>query len=127
MDLPISAERPETLTQAYHAGILISMIENYLPNETIPPISICLVNFYALREVLGERIWLKLKTSARFAKRVQLYEKLTYQPLLPKAMIGTHRDFFLGYARSYEKSKLKKVVDRRRQTDSSVILHHLDR
>jgi hypothetical protein len=125
MDIPISAKRPETLTQAYHAGVLVSMVENYLPNENIPSIVTCLVHFHALREVLGDRLWQKLKTKPRFAPRVRVYESLTYQPMLPKSMIGGSRDFFLGYVRSYENSTLKSKTDKERQKDVQRILDYL--
>lgn len=113
--MAVSVSKPETLTQAYHAGVLIAMIENYLPKEDIPPVIMCVAQFYALRTLLGERLWQKLKASSRFAPRVRLYESTAYQPTMPKAFIGTYRDFFLGYVKSYEKSSLKRKVDKARQ------------
>jgi hypothetical protein len=120
----ISAERPETLTQAYHAGILIAQIENYLPREEIPGVATCMVHFQALRELLGERLWQKVKTRHMIAPRVRVYEAFTYQMHLPREMIGNSRDFCLGYAHSYKNSRLKMKTDKLRKEKASEIISH---
>jgi hypothetical protein len=104
--ITLSSSHPETFTQSYHAGQLCSMVENFLPNEEMPPLINCMFHFMALREMFGERLWQKLKSSAKFRSRVAIYEKLTYQPGLPKSMIGGNREFMLGYAYNHRRTKL---------------------
>lgn len=110
----LSSERPETYTQAYHAGVLVSMVENFLPDESIPSLPECMVNFHALRELFGDRLWQKLSTRSKFKSRIIVYEKLTYQSFLPRAIIGGSREFCLGYAYHHKKTKLKKQLDLKR-------------
>lgn len=121
----LSFIRPETLTQAYHAGVIVSQIENYLPKENIPPLGVCLAKFQALRELLGERLWQKLKSRKQFTARIRIYEALTYQPYLPREMIGTSKEFCLGYVTSYKHSSRKRKQDRLVEIKSHTILNHL--
>lgn len=121
----LSVKRPETLTQAYHAGVIVARIENYLPLEDIPSLIECMVHFHSLRELLGERLWQKLKARKAFANRIKVYEALTYQPTLPREMIGTYKEFCLGYVRSYENSKLKITSDRDKLEASKQIAKYL--
>lgn len=107
--------RPESVTQAYHAGMLVSKVENFLPKEDIPPVGVCAANFHALRELFGERLWQKLKARLQFRQRLLVYEALTYQPGLPKELIGTNREFWVGYLTSYNMTKRKKAVDARQR------------
>lgn len=122
----IFPHRPETLTQAYHAGIIVSMLENTYPNEKLPNLAECMVHFHSLRELLGERLWQKIKARSKFRERVLLYEKLTYEPFLPRSIIGGSREFCLGYAFSHKKSKLKRHYDVKRTQDLETILNYIN-
>lgn len=117
-------KKPHTLTQAYHAGVLISQIENYL-TEDIPPIGVCLANFHSLRELLGDRLWQKIKSRAKLVERVKIYEAFSYHPFLPKEMIGSGREFCLGYATSYVSSSRKYSKDQKVLKHADTILTYV--
>lgn len=117
VDINLNEKKPETFTQAYHAGILYARVKNFFPTENIPTFSVCMVNYHSLRELFGERLWQKLKTKPGFKYRIRLYEALAYQPSFPRAFIGTSSDFCLGYVKSYEASKSRMSIDRRRAKD----------
>ncbi len=125
-NIVVYSNKPETLTQAYHAGIIVSQVENFLPKEKIPSVGTCLANFHSLRELFGERLWQKLKSKSRFRDRILIYEKMAYQPFLPKSIIGTGRDFCVGYMQSYEKSNVRKYTNYLRLKDANVIIAYLD-
>ena len=113
----LTTAKPETYTQAYHAGQIYSMVENFLPQENIPPLAQCASEFPALRELFGERLWQKLKSRTKFRARIVVYEKLIYQPGLPTTMIGTSREFALGYAYNHVRTKAKQILDFKRTND----------
>jgi hypothetical protein len=123
----LSSDKPETFTQAYHAGAIVAMVENFLPKESVPSIPECMVNFHALRELFGERLWQKLKLRSRFRPRIHVYELLAYQPFLPRTMIGTSRDFCLGYVNHYKLSKVKKRTDNDRLKEIQTIIDYLSK
>jgi hypothetical protein len=104
---------PETYTQAYHAGVLCAMAHNTFEEE-LPSFLSCLINFYALRELFGERLWQIMKSRSAFRERISLYESLAYQPNKNREFIGTHEDFALGYVKSFVNSKRKSEIDKKR-------------
>jgi len=124
-NVKVSSRFPETLTQNYHAGALMAAIHVRWPEIQTPPIVQCMVHFHSLRELLGDKLWAKLRTHNRTKSRVQIYEKLTYQPSHPTTMIGTNREFMLGYVRVYERSKVKKIIDESILEDQEFILNKL--
>ncbi len=87
----------------------------------------CMVHFSALRELLGERLWQKLKAGHRLKERIRLYESLTYQHHLPKEVIGTSKEFCLGYARAYQQCKRKLVKDINSAESFKQIYEHLNK
>lgn len=109
--------RPETYTQAYQAGVLLAMVHNTFGNEELPSFIEGAVRYYALRELLGERIWQQMCARVPFRKKIQLYLSYTYQPGMPKTLMGDGVDFALGYIQSYKGSKLKRLKDRQRLKD----------
>lgn len=120
-------KRPETLTQAYHAGVLVGMMENNLLAEDFPPIGVCMVHFSALRQLVGDRMWQILKARRKFRERIRIYEAFNYQPVLPREMIGSAREFCLGFATSYEHSKRKFCRDENMLKHADVIRNHVMR
>ncbi len=123
----LSDTRPETFTQAYHAGVITAMVENYLPTYFKFTLVECMISFHSLRELFGERLWQKLKTLVKFRERVRTYELLTYQTYLPRTMIGGSKEFCLGYAKSHKKSRTKRKLDLERVRDLDIIVQYLDR
>lgn len=114
---------PETLTQAYHAGVICAMAHNKFTKEQLPTFLECAVRPYALRELFGERRWQIMKSRVAFRERIELYESLSYQLSTPKILMGTSIDFALGYIRSYDKSKLKKQLDKQRLEAATTYQH----
>lgn len=110
----LNKDFPETYTQAYQAGVICAMAHNTFLKEDLPTFITCAINFYALREVFGERMWQKMKSRSAFRARVALYESMNYQPGMPRILIGKPEDFALGYCRSYGKSKAKYILDEQR-------------
>ncbi len=106
--------------------MLVAKAERQFPGQ-IPPVAVCMVHFHALREQFGERIWQKMKTTSRSAKDIRLYEALTYQPYLPKEIIGTSREFCLGYSYSHKKSNSFKETERKIIECQDVLLPYLDK
>jgi hypothetical protein len=117
--------KPETYCQAYHAGQLYSMVENFLPQEPIPPMAQCASEFPALRELFGERLWQRLCSSSKFRGRVAVYQKLSFHSGLPISMLGTEREFALGYAYNHKRTKLKRVLDDHRKSNIKFIEDYL--
>lgn len=70
-----------------------------------------MINFHAMRELLGESLWQRAKAKIALRGRIQLYEKLSYQPFYPKEFIGDSSDFCLGYIETYKKSRIKRDRD----------------
>lgn len=110
----LSKAFPETYTQAYHAGIICAMAHNTFIDEELPTFVQCLINFYALRELFGERLWQIMRSRSPFRARIAVYEKLAHQPIKPKTFIGGGEDFAIGYVKSYKSSKLKAKLDAKR-------------
>jgi len=104
----LSLKYPETLTQAYHAGVLFAMAENYISNKKLPSFVACATNFHSLREVFGEELWQLMKAKQKFRDRITIYELLSYEIFLPRVILGTYREFCLGYVKSYYSSNLKR-------------------
>lgn len=110
----LSKKFPETYTQAYQAGVICAMAHNTFLKEDLPSFITCAINFYALREAFGERMWQIIKSRSAFKERVALYESMTYQPGKPRVLIGKPEDFALGFCRSYSRSSEKWTLDQRR-------------
>lgn len=105
---------PETLTQAYHAGVICAMAHNIFNDEDLPSFLRCCSRSYALREIFGERMWQKMKSRKAFRTHITQYEKLVLQTRTPQCLRSRSEDFCLGYTRSYERSKRKKELDKLR-------------
>lgn len=123
--ITLSSHTPESFTQAYQAGIITAMVENFLPQEFKVSFVECLSHFHSLRELFGERLWQKLRTHHKFRSRVKVYESLTYQPFLPRSIIGGYKEFCLGYAKSHRPSRTKRKLDSERTKDLNTIITYL--
>lgn len=92
----ISLKTPEQYTQAYWAGAIMALLDHWKPNHGIS-IAQAMVHFHALQELIGPATWTMMKTRRGFERYIYMYERLIYQPTLPKSMIGGAREFIFGY------------------------------
>jgi hypothetical protein len=92
-------------TQAYNAGLLIASVFKLYKKRRLPSLNMCMVNFSNLRFIFGERLWNLFKHNKNISHKVLTYEALTYQPFLPRDIIGTEIDFCLGFAKGYKNKK----------------------
>lgn len=115
-NLSLDTNRPYTLTQAYHAGALCFTVNRQFAAHPLPPLSILMTGFKSLPTLLGRQIWNKLKRNKNTASRVRVYEMLSYQPFLPKDVIGGESEFCLGYARVYKNSST--YINKKTETEN---------
>jgi hypothetical protein len=80
-----------------------------------------LVHFNALKELIGPAAWTGLKTRQRSKQYIDMYEALTYQPNLPKSIIGGAREFMFGYYHVANRPLHRRRANQKRTQDITVL------
>lgn len=74
----------------------MALLDHWKPSHKVSLVE-AMVHFHALPELIGPTTWIQLKTRKGYQRYIFMYEALTYQPNLPKIMIGGPREFIFGY------------------------------
>lgn len=115
---------PEQYTQAYYAGAIMALLDHWKPNHGIS-IAQAMVHFHALQELTGPVLWTELKTKYRYQYYTQMYERLIYQPYLPKSMIGGAREFIFGYYSIARRERHRRKANKERTQDIKILQQYL--
>lgn len=120
----ISLSKPEQYTQAYWSGAIMALLDHWKPLHGVSLVE-AMVHFHALQELIGPATWMSMKTMRAFEQYIYMYEKLTYQPMLPKSMIGGAREFIFGYYSIARRDKHRRKVNVKRARDLPVLQSYL--
>lgn len=115
---------PEQYTQAYWAGTIVALLDHWKPDNKVS-IAQAMIHFHSLKELIGSTIWATLKTRHGYQPYIHMYEALTYQPRLPKSMIGGPREFIFGYYSIARREQHRRKANRERSQDIQFLQSYL--